>query len=235
MKFGVFGSYNYVRLPLTFPQQTVRTNDGQFGYYLRADDGETHLLWAQSFGFDDYDSSRYIQFGGINRTATANYDGWQNTQYAELGRKYAVWPVDIEPFLALQYTYLRQNGFQETGADSLNLNVGGIDANALRGFLGARVSSEILFRHFNPIGIEFRAAWIHDYLEPTTVFNSTLVGVGGAAFGTQGLDFGRDSALIGGGLTWALTDRLQLAGNYDGFYNTQSAFHVGSASMQFRW
>lgn len=230
VKFGVFGAYNYVRVPTVTPQQSVATNDAQFGSYLRADDGRKHCLLAHSVGFDDYDSSRLVQFGGINRTARGDYDGWQTTAYGEVGGRFAEYPCDIEPFYALQYTYLRQNAFQETGADSLNLNVDGIDTNALRQLLGARFIHDWLSG-----SIEFRGVWVHEYLNPTTVLNSTFAGVGGSAFSTQGADFGRDNWLLGGGVSWYLTERLSLAANYDAFITNKPVFHLASGTLQYRW
>ena len=48
VKFGVFGAYNYVALQTGNPLQTNRTDDLQFGSYLRADDG----VWRSTRGTD---------------------------------------------------------------------------------------------------------------------------------------------------------------------------------------
>jgi hypothetical protein len=50
-----------------------------------------------------------------------------------------------------------------------------------------------------------------------------------------GLDLGRSWGVLGGGFSWALTDRLSFAANYDALFNNQSAFHMGSASVQIYW
>jgi len=230
VKYGVFGAYNYVSVPTIAPQQTNVTNDTQFGSYLRVDDGLRHCLLAHSVGFDSFSSSRLVQFGTINRTARGSYDGWQSTAYGEFGRRYAEYPFDIEPFFGMQYTYLRQNAFQETGADSLNLNVDGVDTSALRQLLGARIIQDWLSGSF-----EMRAVWLHDYLNPSTVLNSTFAGVGGANFSTEGISLGRDTWLLGAGVNWNVTERLSLAANYDAFVANNPVFHVGSGSIQYRW
>jgi len=230
VKFGVFGAYNYVDVQTEQPRQSHRTNNGQFGSYLRADDMGHHALLVQSAGIDSHESTRVIQFGGIDRTARGDYDGWQTTTYGELGSRFSSYPIDIEPFLGMQYTYLRQNGFQETGADALNLNVAGINTNALWGMLGARLIHDWLSGT-----VEFRSVWLHNYLDSATVLNSTFAGVGGAAFSTQGLSLGRDAALVGGGFNWNLNGSVSLAANYDAFLVGDSNFHVGSGSFQYRW
>lgn len=230
VKVGAFGGYNYTRLETIAPFQVNRTNDGQLGSYVRVDDGFNHFLAASSAGLDSHHSARVINFGNIDRTATASYDGWQSTVYSEVGRKFFSYPLDFEPFIGMQYTYLRQNGFQESGADSLNLNVAGINTNALWQLLGARVMNNWL----NGM-LEFRAIWLHDYLGSTTVLNSTFASVGGNAFATQGMNFGRNNALLGVGMTWNLTQSLNVAGNYDAYCTGNDIFHIGSGTLQYRW
>jgi fibronectin-binding autotransporter adhesin len=235
VKVGFFGAYNYVNVPMIVPRQAVRTDDAQFGSYIRADDGVTHLLWNQSFGFDDHQSYRDIAFGNIIRQARGSYGGWQTTQYFEFGRQIEQVGDDLEAFGALQYTYVRANGFQETGADSLNMRVGGTDTDAFRSLLGLRWRHDILVRDQTLVG-ELRGAWVHDFLERTGTLSSTLVGAGGAAFSAAGIHYRRDSALLGAGLNWPITNRITLAGNYDLLVdNDEDFFHVGSGSLQFRW
>jgi uncharacterized protein with beta-barrel porin domain len=230
VKFGLIGAFNYVRVGTDAPVQSSRTNDYQFGSYLRADDGETHALLAYTAGFDDINTSRNIQFAGINRVATGSTDGWQNTVYTEIGRRVPVWDFDIQPVLGLQYTYLRQNGYQETGAGGINLAAGGIDADALYGLLGARFFCDELMGNW-----EFHTFWLRNYLDPRNTMSSNFVGAGGAGFTTQGLDLGNDSALLGGTGSWFLTDRISLALSYDAYIANNTVFSYGAGSIQCRW
>jgi autotransporter-associated beta strand protein len=235
-KFGTFGAYNYVSLRTEAPaRQRVQQNNGQFGTYLRGDDGVNYLLWATSMGFDNYESSRQLQFGNITRTASGDHEGWQYSSYFEYGRQFNLWPFDIEPFMALQYAYSRQNAFTETGAGAVNLQVGGVDADSLRTVLGSRLLWDVLNLAGKPVRPELHIAWIHELLDETTTFNSVFAGVGGTSFATQGTDFGRNWGLFGGGVNFAITDRILLAGHYDMQTNAHSTIHLGSATMQVRW
>lgn len=230
VKFGVLGAYNYVNVGTNVPQQSSRTDDYQFGSYLRADDGETHALLAYSVGFDDISTSRNIQFGNINRTARGNTDGWQNTVYTELGRKIPVYMFDIQPVFGLQYTYLRQNSYRETGAGALNLDARGIDGNALYGLFGARFFIDALMGNW-----EFHGMWLHNYLNPTRVQSSTFVGAGGAGFATQGLSLGEDAGLVGTTGSWFVTDNLSVGLSYDAYLAKDTVFSYGAANIQCRW
>jgi len=235
-KFGGFGAYNYVSLRSESPaRQRTQQNSGQFGTYLRGDDGTNYLMWAMAMGFDNYESNRQIQFGNITRQASGDHEGYQYSSYFEFGRQFNLWPFDIEPFMALQYAYSRQNPFTETGAGGVNLQVGGIDADSLRSVLGSRLLWDVLTLAGKPVRPEMHIAWIHEFMDETTSFNSVFAGVGGTSFATQGTDFGRDWGLFGGGVNFAVTDRILLAAHYDMQTNDRSTVHLGSATMQVRW
>ena len=69
-------------------------------------------------------SERYIKFGAINRTASASYKSYA----LDIGLDYVGTPLaitggDLKTILSSGLTFNYQEGFTETGADSLNLKV----------------------------------------------------------------------------------------------------------------
>ncbi len=231
---GFFGAYSGLDLTITNPNQSSKANDCQFGNYLRGDNGFNYYLLAGSVGFDDYKTSRLIDFGSVDRVASGNTGGWQASVWLEDGLESHCGNWDIQPFMALQYIYLRQGSLTETNADSLNLQVGGIDTNALRSVLGASTSLPIRLAN-GQLSLESRTLWLHEFLEPDTSLNSTFADTGGGSFITRGLNFGRDWAVVGGGLKWQVNPRLQLLADYDLQANTVQVFHVGSAALNLMW
>ena len=232
---GFFGDYAGFRLNLSDLAQTATANDFQFGSYLRGSDGLNYYLIAASVGFDNYAAARGIQFGDINRLARGDTDGWQASAWLERGLQLQFGGCEVRPFMAIQYIYLRQNSFSEAGADSLDLQVGGIDTNALRGILGVYGTRPMRLQNGQILAPELRALWLHEFLQPETSLNSVFGGVGGASFVTQGLNYGRDWAVLGGGLNWRLTDRLNLFAGYDLQLNAVQASHLGSGGLQYVW
>jgi outer membrane autotransporter protein len=193
------------------------------------------VLLTGGFGFDSYDSARTVNVNNFNAQATGNYDGWQSVVYGEYGRAFRVGSGRLTPYAGLQYIYLRQNGFMESGAGPVNLNVAGIDANSLRNVLGLRFDRSRRTRGGRLLTPQVRAAWLHEYLDTSTLASNRFIGVGGTSFAAQGLDLGRDWALLGAGLTWQITDHWSLAGNYDSQLNQNQTFHAGSGTLQYVW
>ncbi len=235
LKFGIFGAYNHLELKVANPAQYNQANDGQFGTYLRAADDVKHFLFAGSVGFDTYNSRRTLNIGTFSNNALANYNGWQASSYGEFGITKSGWFTDWQPFVGMQYIYVRQNAFTETGADPVNLQVAGTNTHALRNLLGTRASWSCYTDRCGRIAPELRAIWLHEYLNPETSLNSTFAGVGGAGFATKGLNFGRDWAVLGGGITCFANECTSVAINYDLQVNAVQAFHVGSGTYTRRW
>jgi uncharacterized protein with beta-barrel porin domain len=235
LKFGVFGAYNQQNLRLKTPFQSNNSHDFQTGSYLRGDDGTSYFLAASSVGYDSYESTRTIEFANISRQAFGNYDGMQTTGYLEVGRKTPFWPADLEPFVAVQYTYLHQNSFVETNAGAIGLNVNGADTNSFRTLLGSRIAFDLITLAGEPLKNEFHVAWMHENLGANTTIAATFVGVGGAAFGAEGVNLGRDWAVLGVGFSWAPSENTSLAANYDALLNENTSFHLASGSFQYRW
>jgi hypothetical protein len=65
------------------PNSTI--NGGNLGGYLYADDGFNYWTVMNGYEFDSYNTHRLLQFGDIDREASANYNGWQAYVYAERG------------------------------------------------------------------------------------------------------------------------------------------------------
>lgn len=233
---GLYGGYNYARFDGDTLPQNVKASSGQFGGYLRRNfSGGRHALLAGGFGFDSYESMRTYTVGNIASQAAGNYDGWQSVAYGEYGRALNVGRGRLTPYAGLQYIYLRRNGFMESGAGPANLTVAGIDAHSLRNVLGVRFDRTYRARLGRGLTPQVRAAWLHEYLDTATVASNRFVGVGGTSFAAQGLDLGRDWALLGAGLNWQLTTNWSLAANYDSQINQNQTFHAGSGTLTYVW
>jgi outer membrane autotransporter protein len=167
--------------------------------------------------------------------AEGETDGWKGYLYSEQGLTYGNRRLAIQPFGGLQYIYVRQNGFTETGAAAANLAMPGVDTHSLRGVLGSRVFGQSAHRYGRSIRPEVRALWLHEFLETESSFSTFFSGTGGTPFAINGLGMGRDWAVLGGGLNCDLTCQWSTYANYDLMLNDQTTFHIGSGGVQYTW
>ncbi len=215
--------------------QSATANQGITGAYFLRDLESHYLLVATSVGVTGYRESRQINIGNVQVTAQGNYGGWQPSLYVEKGARLQFGRTIVQPYAALQYIYLRQNSFTESGAGVLDLSVAGVDTNALRGLLGTRVAQVFCTSWGHAFVPEVRALWMHEFLQPTSVVNAVFAPIGGGSFATSGLNFGRDWAVLGAGTQYAIDDQLSLFANYDLQFNSQQSWNAGSAGVQFIW
>jgi outer membrane autotransporter protein len=233
---GGYAGYVGSHLGSYLSGQSVSVNGGQTGAYLRGDDGFNYYVLLGGMGADGYNSRRLMQFGNVNTTATANYGGWQSQLYFERGITAQRSWGSLQPYAALQYLYVRQNSFTETGAGVMNLKVAGIDANSLRSLIGVRLAGNGWTtdggRVLTPVA---RALWLHEFLSTSTGLNAQFAPVGGTNFAVTGTSLGRDWAILGTGLNWNLGRGWQAYANYDAQVNVVQTFHVGSGGVQYSW
>jgi outer membrane autotransporter protein len=137
----------------------------------------------------------------------------------------------LQPYVAAQYIYLRQNGFTESGAGDLNLQIADVGTNALRGLLGVRAAQTWAPSSGRVWVPELRAVWMHEFLDPDTTLTAVFAPVGGSSFATRGLNFGRDWAILGAGTHYILSDPVSLFANYDLLVNSQQTWNAGSGGL----
>ena len=237
VRLGFFGGYVGSSVSADNINQTVRTDGGNIGSYLTHTSGRHYGIAMGGLQFDDFDSERTIQVGGLTRTANGESDGWQGFAYGERGLNLQLTRShQWQPFAGLQYVYARQNAFTETGAGAMNLAMAGIDTHSLRSNLGSRLQwqSWTSARGW-AITPEIRGSWMHEFLDTTSVVNAQFAGVGGAGFTANGLDLGRDWAIVGGGFAARPSDRWDLRADYNTQFNDRQVFHVGSGTLSYIW
>jgi autotransporter-associated beta strand protein len=235
--FGFYGGYVGTDVRTAILSHDSGINGGQFGGYFFMDDGFSYYTALGGFEFDGYTTNRLLNFDDIDRSPTSNYGGWQSFAYLERGFSFQSCMSVFQPFVAIQYIYLRQNAFTETGADSVDLAGSGATANSLRSMLGARWQYAMMNRNGLRTLPELHAMWMHEYLDSNTSVSEQFspTPTGSSTFSIQGLDFGRDWAVLGVNLTWEMHDCWSMYVNYDIESNARETVHVGTGGLAHMW
>ncbi|WP_186774958.1 autotransporter domain-containing protein [Allorhodopirellula solitaria] len=80
-----------------------------------------------------------------------------------------------------------------------------------------------------PATTRLRLGWFHEYLDDTiTLANQFQSSNASSQFASRSVDEGRDWASVGVQLDWGMIWGGRLSGGYQGFYNSDSTFHLGS-------
>ena len=80
------------------------------------------------------------------------------------------------PFALLQGSTATQNGFTETGAQSLNLNVTQQTTESLRSILGAQLGAAMDLGLRDRIAAQLRLGWSHEYADTARPVTASFAG-----------------------------------------------------------
>ena len=232
--FGVTGGNSYVGF-----------NDGsgggqltsyQVGLYALKHNEYAYALGSANYGYDVFGTNRNVDVGGINQTLRGSFDGHQFGSYLESGLKLEARWIHVQPLVGLQYLYLAQQGFGESGG-SAALNVAARQADSLRASLGGRI---VVHRLTGPWGAVWTPYWqgrlVSELLDNDRIVNASFNGspIGGT-FTSHGNQIGRNYGIFGKGLQVQLNDQWSLFGNYDAFFGGRITTSTFAAGAVYNW
>jgi outer membrane autotransporter protein len=160
-------------------------------YYLDA---------SLSYGYQEYENNRNVTVGAIHRNANSDHDGSIFSGYLEGGYNVSFGRWMLGPFASLNYLYLDEDGFTESGAGSLDLSVDDRQTDALFSQLGTVVAGRLAYENFELMP-EVRLAWKYDFDIDDQVITSAFAGAPGVKFSIDGQDVERNSLVVEVGAT----------------------------------
>ena len=161
-------------------------------------------------GYNNSDSKRNINFGGLNRIAEGDYNGWDFHAGTGVGRLLKHNNTIIVPQLRLDYFVVSNQSYNESGAGVLNLNVDSQSQDQLIPALEVKAN-----RKLNPkLSLSANAGLGYDLLNDNNSVSASFAG-GGGTFITRGLEPSPWVARSGAGITWKQSDKIDLTMRYD--------------------
>ncbi len=152
-----------------------------FGSYYVSD--KFYIDIIGSHGQNDYETTRNIVFPGVAATAEGNNDGDQFDVSISGGYNFNKAAFSFGPYFRVDYTKLKIDGFSETGADTLNLQIDGQRFTSLTTALGGQVSYAIS-KSWGVLLPSARVEWEHEYKDSSRSLSASFV-TGQTAFNIQ--------------------------------------------------
>ena len=174
-------------------------------------------------------------FPGVDRTANSDYGGQAYTVLANTGFHMPI-PAKftITPLASLQYSRVNINGYTETDAGDIDLNVASQGYDFLESGLGAKAERDFSF-HLWTFVPEIHAEWLHELLNPTLEQTANFTAPDSPSFTTQGLTADRDTYHVGTGVTVLACAcsamKLSVEGGYD-YYWTAEGYSAHQVTMR---
>ena len=211
---GVLFDYNHTDALTSAQGSHVRVDSYSPGIFATYFDRGFYANGLFTFGYNNYSDNRNIDLGGAALTANSHPNGEQFAPNIDVG--YDFHPLRhllVGPTAGLGYTHLDVDSFQESGASVADLHVDSQSADSLRGRIGGKAVYVVQAGNviFQPT---LTASYQHEFLNNPYDLESSLDIPGTPSFATRGSNPGRDSGLIGLGVTATFDGSMNLYLNY---------------------
>ncbi len=170
-----------------------------YGSYFTDDSYADAIL---AYGYQTYDNARLTQVLSTPYVATSEHEGHLWSAYGEIGANHQFGQWTLQPFAAMNYIYLDESAFNESGADPLNLGLKSRSTNSLVSDAGMRFSKSQEFAAV-VLTSELGASWNYDYRVDGRDLSAGFSGYPGATFTIKGRESEPHGFVLGGGLTFS--------------------------------
>jgi len=179
-----------------------------------------------TLAFNRYQSDRQVAFAGAQ--PRGEHHGQQLNLRGEYGRRYPLGENLGGRLLgALQYAWLHESGYSESGTTGAELVVADSDIWTLRSSLGGQLDwndrSGAGWRTFHA-----RAVWLHDFNDDAPSLSASFGGQG-SGFTTYGDRPARDGLGIGLGMSYTTPSGTRLKLGYEGEFRSGYQGHALTA------
>jgi hypothetical protein len=169
---------------------------------------------------------------GIYLTNAAVGTGSLVSAFGEAGYGIAVgegaW---LTPYVNLDYIHQHVDAFSEAGSFGA-FAVAPANGSSLTTTLGLRASTSIDLGSHGTLVPEVRAGWQHEFLDASQTLTAQLVGTAASPFAVVGTSFGRDSAVVGVGVSHEFAPGASFFMDYDDQFT--GGFNQNSGSVGIR-
>jgi outer membrane autotransporter protein len=170
---GIYSKYN---IGSTLIDDSV--NCGLFGTYGEPSGKGLFVDGLIGGAYNNYTMRRNIAFGmgdnAINRTATATPGAGELDSMVATGYDIKCGNFVFGPLSSLQYQYFSAHSFNESGAQSLNLNASGWNTSSMIYSLGGQAAYQFQVTKKLLLIPQLSMSWQHEFFQNPYAINSTL-------------------------------------------------------------
>jgi autotransporter-associated beta strand protein len=215
------------------------TDTVQAGLYGSFTQGPVYVDALAAYAYNANQLWRPINIPGLQpRTAFGQTAGNQFLGQLEAGYRVDLGGTPgyfVTPFALLQGSTVTQNGFTETGAQSLDLSVAQQTTGSLRTIFGAQVGAAMDVGLRDKITGQLRLGWSHEYADTARPVTASFIGAPGVPFTVFGAAPTRDGAVLGFSASTAIAEAMGVYLRYEGNIAGQDSSHALTAGLRVTW
>ena len=169
--------------------------------------GPLYLDGVARIGLDHFESSRTLALPGVTRTAKGSWNGWNSSLSVAGGYDFKAGEYTLGPIASLEWQYLGQDAFTESGAGTIGQRVGDRRNHSLKTVVGGRIT-----RSFDTaagvVTPELRLGWAAQWLDQTQGIDASFIGTPQSSYRARVSGHAYHAAVIDCGVSVAATENL---------------------------
>lgn len=231
LRIGVLAGYSHSEFDSNGRLSSGDSDNYHLGLYGGGQWGALGLRAGASYTWHDVSTRRAVAFAGFNDSLRADYDAGTAQVFGEIGYRFDVGRIALEPFAGLAYVNLQTDGFREIGGAAA-LSGRGDRTSVGYSTLGLRASTSFALQGMD-LTLRGALAWRHAFgdVDPA----ATLAFSGGNAFSISGLPIAKNAALVEAGLDLAISKNTTLGISYNGQLASDAQDHAFKANLAVRF
>ncbi len=187
--------------------------------------GSAGMSWGKNH------MDRALTIGGLNRVASGDFDSDTLSAYGEATYTVAMDGWTLRPLAGLSLSRSKSDGFTETGAGALSLQLAGQTIHSSKSLLGATASFEAGRIRFEP-----RVIWAHEFGDLNKTMTAQLQGAAAAfPFEIAGAALKRDSLILGMSATGSIGKGMDLFADVQAEHNASQRNLALLVGLRSRW
>jgi outer membrane autotransporter protein len=211
--------------------ETGKTRNTAVALYGGYTAGPWNFSGSASMSWGKNQMDRSIAFGTLNRIASGDFDSNTLSAYGEATYTMAMDGWTLRPLAGLSLSRSKSDGFTETGAGALNLQVAGQTIRSSKSLLGATASFEAGRIRFEP-----RVIWAHEFGDLNKTLTAQLQGAAATfPFEIAGATLKRDSLIVGMSASGSIGKGVDLFADVQAEHNASQRNLALLVGLRSRW
>ncbi|MGD8786996.1 MAG: autotransporter domain-containing protein [Phycisphaerales bacterium] len=232
---GITGGFSNGDVEYTSSKDESEVSSTAIGVYATLNTNNWYVDTILNFSDLEYETKRHIDMTSEKLTGT--FDGLEITGYIEGGyNKHLGKTWILQPSASLQFTYLDQDGYKETGGPSA-LKFKAQDYESIQGSVGTKLIKRLDKNKSDGVCsvIELRGRYVYDLGDTESQVDASFASDPGTVFTISDEGVARDSMVFGIGFHSEINDNTKLFIDYDTTFNSDQNYHIISGGFQHRW
>ncbi|MFS8137311.1 MAG: autotransporter outer membrane beta-barrel domain-containing protein, partial [Thermomonas sp.] len=229
-RLGVAATGGTSRLS-TDNNESGKTRNSAIAVYGSYASGPWNFSGSASMGWGKNHLDRNVTVGALNRVASSDFDSSTLSAYGEANYAIAMNGWTLQPLAGLSLSRNKADGFTETGAGALNLQVAEQTVNSSKAMLGAKAVFDAGRIRFEP-----RVIWAHEFGDLNTPMTAQFQGAATASpFQVSGAALKRGTLILGLGASGSIGKGVDLFADVQAEHNSAQRNVAVLVGLRARW